>query len=335
MTSDTDVAWGLASTPSSWTLAPAGPSSCRASTMLTVVSGHTVVHSESTKARMTTLPRNWCSDMRWPNWLSSVMSGAGWPPSELPGSRAGLPAAARAWLPPGAPEPVWPPGSDAVPPKQPASSTVARSTGTSSAGARSAGRTTAVPGVRSSARPGRLAGPGAGCVPHPDHAAAAFPGCLRLVRDHPVKLVAELAGNGGAGGVGLVAVDLDPPHPRELERDGGQRLGRGRPEAAAGLVLGDPVADLDSTVAHPPVQPDGPDQHVFPGGEHRVDVVGARRPHLVGFGHPGPLGPRVGRIRVRPRHPRAQVLHAPADRGCDRAGVGRAHPAQDEHAGVN
>jgi hypothetical protein len=35
------------------------------------------VHCESTKARMTTLPRNWLSAMRWPNWLTSRMSGAG------------------------------------------------------------------------------------------------------------------------------------------------------------------------------------------------------------------------------------------------------------------
>src|SRR5437773_1477834 len=171
MTSDTDVALGLASTPSSWTLPPAAPSSCRASTMLTVVSGHTVVHSESTNARMTTLPRNCCSDIRWPNWLSSVMPGAGCLPSELPGSRAGL---------------------------------------------------------------------------------------------------AELGGTGGPGPVGLAAWDPAPPHPREPGRDRGQRVGRGRPEATAGLALGDPVADLDAAVAHPPMQADRPDQHAFLGGEHRV-----------------------------------------------------------------
>ena len=75
--------------------------------MLTVVSGQIVVHSELTNARMTTLPRNWCSDMSWPNWLRSAMSGAGWPPSELPGSRTGLASAAWAWLPPICAVPDW------------------------------------------------------------------------------------------------------------------------------------------------------------------------------------------------------------------------------------
>src|SRR6266542_3520496 len=55
--------------------------------MLAVVSGHTVVHWESVNARMTTLPRN---------WLTSRKPGAGSPPSEVPGSRSGLAAAARA-----------------------------------------------------------------------------------------------------------------------------------------------------------------------------------------------------------------------------------------------
>jgi len=45
--------------------------------MLTVVSGHTVVHSESTNARMTTLPRNCCSDIRWPNWFEQRDAGRG------------------------------------------------------------------------------------------------------------------------------------------------------------------------------------------------------------------------------------------------------------------
>src|SRR6266480_3318943 len=61
--------------------------------MLTVVSGHTLVHSESTNASTTALPRNWLSAIRWPNWFSSRMSGARTPPSELPGSSAGLFAA--------------------------------------------------------------------------------------------------------------------------------------------------------------------------------------------------------------------------------------------------
>ena len=73
--------------------------------MLTVVSGQTVVHSESTKARTTTLPRNWLSDMGWPNWLTSRMSGAARLPSEVPGSRSGLAAAACACAPPIGPIP--------------------------------------------------------------------------------------------------------------------------------------------------------------------------------------------------------------------------------------
>src|SRR6266550_792292 len=84
------MASGLASMPSSCTCLPAGPSSCLASSMLCVVSGQIVVHSESSNASMTTLPRNWLSDIGWPNWLRSRRSGAGLPPSEDPGSRLGL-----------------------------------------------------------------------------------------------------------------------------------------------------------------------------------------------------------------------------------------------------
>ena len=62
--------------------------------MLCVVSGQTVVHSESSNASMTTLPRNWLSDIGWPNWLRSRKSGAGLSPSEDPRSRLGLSIAA-------------------------------------------------------------------------------------------------------------------------------------------------------------------------------------------------------------------------------------------------
>src|SRR5580698_2397844 len=75
------MASGLASTPSSCTLSPAAPSSCLASSMLCVVSGQTVVHSESSNDSMTTLPRN---------WFVSRKSGAGSDPSEEPRSRLGL-----------------------------------------------------------------------------------------------------------------------------------------------------------------------------------------------------------------------------------------------------
>src|SRR5690348_11122993 len=62
--------------------------------MLCVVSGQTVVHSESSKPSMTTLPRNWLSDIGWPNWLTSLKSGAGLLPSGLPRSRLGFSSAA-------------------------------------------------------------------------------------------------------------------------------------------------------------------------------------------------------------------------------------------------
>src|SRR5580692_8151062 len=88
------MASGLASTPSSCTWLPAGPSSCLACSMLCVVSGQTVVHSESSKPSMTTLPRNWLSDIGWPNWLTSLMSGADRESSELPRSRFGFISAA-------------------------------------------------------------------------------------------------------------------------------------------------------------------------------------------------------------------------------------------------
>src|SRR5215469_13761830 len=94
ITSATLVACGLASTPSSWTFSPALPSSSFASTMLCVVSGQTVVHSESSNPRITTLPRNWLSDIGWPNWFVSLMSGAGVLPSEEPRSRLGFASAA-------------------------------------------------------------------------------------------------------------------------------------------------------------------------------------------------------------------------------------------------
>src|SRR5215472_15770374 len=89
------MASGLASTPSSCTWLPAGPSSCLACSMLCVVSGQMLVHSESSNASMTTLPRNWLSDIGWPNWLRSRKSGAGCPPSEDPRSRLGLSIAAE------------------------------------------------------------------------------------------------------------------------------------------------------------------------------------------------------------------------------------------------
>src|SRR6478609_9320959 len=94
--------------------------------MLCVVSGQTVVHSESSNASMTTLPRNWLSDIGWPNWLRSRKSGADLPPSEDPRSRLGLSIAAEfgplddelaAWEPDGVPEPqATRPGS---PPRTP------------------------------------------------------------------------------------------------------------------------------------------------------------------------------------------------------------------------
>src|ERR1700683_4554110 len=58
--------------------------------MLCSVSGQTVVHSESSNDSMTTLPRNWLSDIGWPNWFTSRKSGAGRSPRELPRARLGL-----------------------------------------------------------------------------------------------------------------------------------------------------------------------------------------------------------------------------------------------------
>src|SRR5580698_9396223 len=76
--------------------------------MLCVVSGQIVVHSESSNDSMMTLPRNWLSDIGWPNWFVSRKSGAGRDPSDEPMSRLGLyiPAAfAAAAGEPAAPEP--------------------------------------------------------------------------------------------------------------------------------------------------------------------------------------------------------------------------------------
>ena len=76
--------------------AAAGPSMATASVMLTVLSGQIVVHSESTKARTTALPRNWLSETREPNWLVSVKPGAAVPGRRVPGSTSGF---AVTWLP--------------------------------------------------------------------------------------------------------------------------------------------------------------------------------------------------------------------------------------------
>ena len=62
-----EVAVGLASMPRSCTREAAAPSMARASTIAVVVSGQIVVHSESLKARITTLPRNDRSETGLPN----------------------------------------------------------------------------------------------------------------------------------------------------------------------------------------------------------------------------------------------------------------------------
>src|ERR1700744_3219885 len=99
------IASGLASTPSSGDWSPALPSICLASSMASVVSGQTVVHSETTKLSSTALPRNWLSDMAWPNWLVSLPLGGAGRPSEGPRSGWGWDGAAQdggegaAWLP--------------------------------------------------------------------------------------------------------------------------------------------------------------------------------------------------------------------------------------------
>src|SRR6202012_1759137 len=67
---------------------------CLACSMASVVSGQTLVHSESTNPSSTALPRNWLSDMGWPNWLVSLTLGAALVPSDVPRSRLGLDAAA-------------------------------------------------------------------------------------------------------------------------------------------------------------------------------------------------------------------------------------------------
>ena len=70
--------------------AASGPSRLTAPVRLAVPSGHTVVHSESTKVSTTALPRNWDSETRWPNWSVSVKPGAGRPGITVPGSTPGL-----------------------------------------------------------------------------------------------------------------------------------------------------------------------------------------------------------------------------------------------------
>src|SRR5215471_16946894 len=144
MASDTLMALGLASTPSNCTWLPAAPRSCLASSMLIVVSGHTLVHCESTNERMTTLPRNWLSAMRWPNWLTRWMSGVSCPFSELPVSRAGLLTAAAMPL-PESPELAEPGVADPAAP-------LAQAASTSAHAAPAAGRHTACHAVRGAPR---------------------------------------------------------------------------------------------------------------------------------------------------------------------------------------
>src|SRR3984957_2146918 len=93
ITSETLLASGLASTLSNWTASPALPSSSFASTIDADSSGQTSVHSASMKDSTTTLPRNWLSDICWPNWLVSVKTGAFLLPSDPPRSRLGFASA--------------------------------------------------------------------------------------------------------------------------------------------------------------------------------------------------------------------------------------------------
>lgn len=88
-TSSSEVAAGFASIPSSCTREPAAPSIALASNIAAVVSGHSVVHSESSNASSTTLPRNDRKDTGSPNWSLSVKLGAG-RSNAVPGSNSGL-----------------------------------------------------------------------------------------------------------------------------------------------------------------------------------------------------------------------------------------------------
>src|SRR6266568_8939020 len=80
--------------------------------MLCVVSGQTVVHWESSNASMMTLPRNWLSDIGWPNWFCSRKSGADRAPREVPRSRLGLSIAAEPGPPDCDPPDCDPPGCE-------------------------------------------------------------------------------------------------------------------------------------------------------------------------------------------------------------------------------
>src|SRR5262249_59211473 len=92
-----------------------------------------------------------------------------------------------------------------------------------------------------------------GVIPDPDHQPPALAGRLGLALLDAVEPVAKLAGDGGARGVRLVAVDFYPAHPRQRERDVGDRGRPGRPEALAGLGCGGPVPRPPSlSPARPP-----------------------------------------------------------------------------------
>src|SRR5215472_13899222 len=170
---------------------------------------------------------------------------------------------------------------------------------------------------------------------HPDHQPAALAGRLGLALLDAVQPVAELARDGGARRVRLVAVDLDPAHPRQRERDVGDRCRRRRAEAPAGLGPRYPVADLDGAGTTAAVPAHHAHQRALVGGQHRVDVADPRLPHLIGLGHPRQLAAPVGQLRGRPRHPRAQVLQAASHRGGDRARIRRPDPAQNDRAGID
>ena len=172
--------------------------------------------------------------------------------------------------------------------------------------------------------PGRL-------VEHPDHRPLS-PGASGPAFLNPVEPVAEPAGNGRAGCISGVAVDLDPLHAAQAQGDGRQGGARRGHVAAAGLPGRDPVTELDAALASPAVQRDFPDQRAGLGGQDRVGVAEARLPPVVGLSDPGELGAPLSRRWRRPRHPRPQRVEARPDCGRDRAGVAGAHPPHHDGA---
>lgn len=163
----------------------------------------------------------------------------------------------------------------------------------------------------------------------PDHAATDFGRRLNAILLDPVQTEAQATCHGLTPLVGLIAVDLDAVHVRQLQDhpdDGAHSLS----DVARANVIGvKPVPDLDSSRSDPPVHTAGTEQ----GAVRRQEQV-----HVLGVGFSGGLllrAPSALLLELRglrrcPGHPRAEVMQALADGLSDQFRVFRPGPSQQQ-----